>query len=45
MGYEGNVDNVQIGTVGTLAEVDEYRVETICLGRDTAVDAVAALRK
>ena len=45
MGHEGNFDSIQIGTVGTLAEVEEYRVETICLGRDTAVDAVAALRK
>ena len=32
--------------IGASLEVlDEYRVETICLGRDTAVAAVAALRK
>ncbi|KAJ4982982.1 hypothetical protein SVAN01_11512 [Stagonosporopsis vannaccii] len=36
---------VKIGKVGTLEEVEEYRVEAICLGRDTAVEAVAALRK
>lgn len=38
-------DMVQIGKVGALEEVEEYRVEAICLGRDTTVDAVAALRK
>lgn len=28
-----------------MEEVEEYRVEAICLGRDTAVEAVKALRK
>ena len=36
---------MQIGKVGTLEEVEEFRVEAICVGRDTAVEAVAALRK
>jgi len=35
----------QIGKVGELEEVDEYRVEIMCLGRDTAVKAVEALKK
>lgn len=42
---EADIDTPQIGKVGTLEEVEEYRVEAICLGRDTAVEAVAALRK
>ncbi|KAF1362575.1 hypothetical protein EJ07DRAFT_153467 [Lizonia empirigonia] len=41
----GNASNPHIGTVGTLEEVEEYRVEAMCLGRDNAVAAVAALRK
>lgn len=41
----GEADVGQIGKVGALEEVEEYRVEAICLGRDTAVEAVAALRK
>lgn len=40
-----DADVGKIGKVGVLEEVEEYRVEAICLGRDTAVDAVAALRK
>jgi hypothetical protein len=36
---------VQIGKVGELEEVDEYRVEAICLGRETTVQAVEALKK
>jgi hypothetical protein len=40
-----NADVKQIGKVGALEEVEEYRVEAICLGRDTAVEAVKALRK
>lgn len=35
----------QIGKVGELEEVDEYRVEIMCVGRDTAVKAVEALKK
>lgn len=35
----------QIGRVGELEELDEYRVETLCVGRDTAVKAVEALKK
>lgn len=35
----------QIGKVGELEEVDEYRVEIMCLGRDTAIKAVEALKK
>jgi hypothetical protein len=38
-------DQVQIGKVGALEEVEEYRVEAICLGRDTTVEAVKALRE
>lgn len=39
------VDKEQMGKVGELEEVDEYRVEAICLGRDIAVKAVEALKK
>jgi hypothetical protein len=35
----------KIGKVGELEEVDEYRVEAICLGRETAIQAVEALKK
>jgi hypothetical protein len=35
----------QIGKVGELEQVDEYRVEAICLGRETTVKAVEALKK
>lgn len=41
----GKADGRQIGKVGALEEVEEYRVEAICLGRDTAVEAVKALRE
>ncbi|KAF3047382.1 hypothetical protein E8E12_000841 [Didymella heteroderae] len=41
----GDTANPHIGKVGALEEVDEYRVEAICLGRDTAVEAVKALRE
>jgi hypothetical protein len=34
----------QIGKVGELEEVEEYRVEAMCLGKDTAVKAVEALK-
>jgi hypothetical protein len=35
----------QIGEVGKLEEVEEVRVETLCVGRDVAVKAVEALKK
>ncbi|KAF9701322.1 hypothetical protein EKO04_000625 [Ascochyta lentis] len=41
----GEAANPNIGKPGTLEELEEYRVEAICVGRDTAVEAVAALRK
>jgi len=31
--------------VGELEEVDEFRVEMICVGKETAVKAVEALKK
>jgi hypothetical protein len=34
-----------IGEVGKLEEVQEVRVETVCNGRDIAVNAVEALKK
>ncbi|CAN9104759.1 unnamed protein product [Alternaria alternata] len=37
--------HMYIGKVGELEEVDEYRIEAICMGRDTAVKAVEALKK
>ena len=37
--------SLQIGKVGELEEVEELRVETICVGRDVAVKAVEALKK
>lgn len=43
--FRGKANDVQIGKVGALEEVEEYRVEAICLGRDTAVEAVKALRE
>lgn len=43
--FRGMADQVQIGKVGALEEVEEYRVEAICLGRDTTVEAVKALRE
>ncbi|KZM22554.1 uncharacterized protein EKO05_0009685 [Ascochyta rabiei] len=41
----GEAANPHLGKAGTLEEVEEYRVEAVCLGRDTVVEAVAALRK
>ncbi|KAF2025561.1 hypothetical protein EK21DRAFT_76141 [Setomelanomma holmii] len=41
----GDAANPHMGKVGELEEVDEFRVEAICLGRDTAVKAVEALKK
>ena len=40
-----SVDVLQIGSRGELEEVDEYRVEAMCLGRDIMVKAVEALKK
>jgi hypothetical protein len=34
-----------IGSVGTLEEVEELRVETVCNGREVAVKVVEALKK
>jgi hypothetical protein len=33
-----------IGKVGTLEEVEEVRVETLCVGKDVVVKAVEALK-
>ncbi|KAF1956853.1 structural toxin protein RtxA [Byssothecium circinans] len=41
----GDAANPHIGKVGELEEVEEVRVETICVGRDTAIKAVEALKK
>jgi hypothetical protein len=41
----GDKANPHIGSVGTLEEVPEVRVETLCLGEDVAMKAVEALKK
>ncbi|KAG9192011.1 hypothetical protein G6011_10745 [Alternaria panax] len=41
----GDAANPHTGKVGDLEQVDECRVEAICMGRDTAVNAVEALKK
>ncbi|KAF2752239.1 hypothetical protein M011DRAFT_19185 [Sporormia fimetaria CBS 119925] len=41
----GDTANPNIGEVGKLEEVDEFRVETLCVGRDVAQKAVDALKK
>jgi hypothetical protein len=41
----GDAANPHIGTVGTLEHVEEARVETMCVGEETARKAVAALKK
>ncbi|PVI06908.1 hypothetical protein DM02DRAFT_609286 [Periconia macrospinosa] len=41
----GDGANPHIGKVGELEEVEECRVEAICLGREVAVKAVEALKK
>ncbi|KAF1843856.1 uncharacterized protein K460DRAFT_287765 [Cucurbitaria berberidis CBS 394.84] len=41
----GYAANPHIGKVGELEQVDECRVEAICLGRETAVKAVEALKR
>ncbi|KAF2121810.1 structural toxin protein RtxA [Lophiotrema nucula] len=41
----GSNANPNIGEVGKLEEVEEVKVETICLGRDVAKRAVEELKK
>jgi len=41
----GDTANPHIGTVGALEEVQEVRVETLCVGEDVARKAVKALKK
>ncbi|KAI8958956.1 GTP cyclohydrolase 1 type 2/Nif3 [Daldinia sp. FL1419] len=40
----GGAANPHIGTVGTLEEVPEVRVETLCVGEDVVKDVVKALK-
>jgi hypothetical protein len=40
----GDTANPHIGSVGTLEEVPETRVETLCLGEDVTRKAVEALK-
>lgn len=40
----GETANPHIGSVGTLAEVQEARVESLCVGEDVARKAVEALK-
>ncbi|KAK8108460.1 GTP cyclohydrolase 1 type 2/Nif3 [Apiospora sp. TS-2023a] len=41
----GDAANPHIGAVGQLEEVEEARVETLCVGEDTVKKAVAALKE
>ncbi|EAT80654.1 hypothetical protein SNOG_12242 [Parastagonospora nodorum SN15] len=41
----GDAANPNIGKIGNLEEVEEYRVEAICVNRETTVRAVHALKK
>lgn len=41
----GDAANPHIGTVGALEQVEEARVETLCVGEDVAKKAVAALKR
>ncbi|TFK99307.1 GTP cyclohydrolase 1 type 2/Nif3 [Pterulicium gracile] len=41
----GNSANPHIGKVGELEDVEEVRVETLCVGRDVTKEAVEALKK
>jgi hypothetical protein len=41
----GDTANPHIGSVGVLEEVQEARVEALCLGEDVAKEAVEALKK
>lgn len=43
--YDTANAKVEIGKVGALEEVDKYRVETICMGRDTTVKTIEELKK
>ena len=40
----GDKANPNIGSVGKLEEVQEFRVETLCLGEDITRKAVEALK-
>ena len=41
----GATANPHIGSVGKLEEVEEARVETLCVGEDTVREAVKALKR
>ncbi|KAF2657796.1 structural toxin protein RtxA [Lophiostoma macrostomum CBS 122681] len=41
----GDAARPNIGEVGKLEEVEELRVETLCVGKDVTVKAVEALKK
>lgn len=41
----GDTANPHIGKVGALEEVEEYRVETMCVGDDVVRSVVEALKK
>ena len=41
----GDAANPHIGTVGQLEEVEEVKFETMCVGRETVVKAVEALKR
>lgn len=41
----GDAANPHLGSVGKLEEVQEARVETLCIGEDVARKAVQALKK
>lgn len=41
----GDRANPHIGSVGTLEEVQEFKVETLCFGEDVVRKAVEALKK
>ena len=41
----GDTANPHIGKVGALEEVQEYRVETMCVGDDVVRSVVEALKK
>ena len=41
----GDAANPNIGSIGKLEKVEEARVETLCIGRDTAARAVQALKE
>ncbi len=41
----GDAANPHIGTAGRLEELEEARVETLCVGEDTVREAVDALKK